>query len=532
MTPGAVNWRSFTPEAFEEAAARSQPILLSLTATWSRRCTQMDEEVYTKPPIAAQIANEFVPVRADVDRRPRIQARYAMGGVPSTVFLNPTGDLLTGAGYLSAESIGSVLTRVSELWTEKGPGAGRVPRTVRTEPPRGEPTEQAARHLTDRLKETFDPDHGGWGTGQKFPHPAAIKFALTRIPDLATRTLDPIRQHLTDTYDGGFFRYARNRDWSNPHRAKLTSGNAALLDAFAAAYLHTEDEAYRETATEAARYLTTTLWTGSGVAGSQAPAPPHYYHLSPSDREARTAPPIDPTIYAARCALATTALLRYSASTEDTAIRGYGERALAYLNDELVQHGVVRHYESDEAPTGLLLDHARVMEAFTTASQIIDPTYYHVAIQVADSALSTLESDHGFLDGPLTGPGLLDRPFYSIDATAAFANALIDLHAFTGASRYHDAAKHAVAAFAGAHDRINPSTAEYATAESRLTDYPRIDVHTPIGSELHRTALRVPDHEKIVVPHPNDCRDTVTVRMNGDQIETSSPASLRRFGRQ
>lgn len=68
MTTIAVNGRRF-PGIFGAAATRHQPILLALTATWFPRCTEMDAEVDAEPPIATHLANEFVPVAANVDRR-------------------------------------------------------------------------------------------------------------------------------------------------------------------------------------------------------------------------------------------------------------------------------------------------------------------------------------------------------------------------------------------------------------------------------------------------------------------------------
>lgn len=495
----SVAWRPFEPAAFAAAQSADRPILLSLTAHWCRSCHEMDAAAYSDPELAATINQQFIPIRADIDRRPAVANRYEMGGFPSTVFLTPTGELLTGATYLSPAALRSVLDRVDELWRMKGPTAGRIPRQLRTMPPAGTLPPTFDRHFATTLRETFDEEHGGWGTDAKFPHPAAIEFSLTRAPPLATRTLDPIRQHLVDTYDGGFFRYAANRDWSDPHREKLTSENAALLRAFANAYLHTGDDAYRETATAAVTYLTNTLWTGQAFAGSQAPMPRSYYHQSAADREAATRPPIDTTPYAGPNAIAIEALLAHTAATDDTVAREYAERALTFLTESLLTDGCVHHSPTHQTPSGLLADQARVLRALTTAAQVLDPAYLAPAEAVANHTLTTLRTPDGFIDLASDGPGLLDRPLYPIDSAATIANALVDTAVLTEDTAYREAATAALEAFAAGRDRFGAGVATYATAASRVQVPPlRIDIGTHPGSDLHRAALRVADHEKII----------------------------------
>ena len=495
----AVDWRPFATETFEAAERDGRPILLSLTATWCRTCHEMDREVYADPDLAGRVERDFLPVRADVDRRPRVRDRYNVGGFPSTVFLTPAGEVLTGATALGPDAFSDVLERVGEVWSERGDEAGRVPRAVRSSPPVGE-LEGTERLVSGQLRTAFDPDHGGWGSGPKFPLPRTIEFALKRDPELATRTLDPIRQHLLDTYDGGFFRYADGRDWSDPHREKLADENGALLRAFANAYLHTGDSAYRETAADVVGFLTSTLWTGEAVAGSQAPASADYYRRSPSEREAADEPPIDPTVFADRNAVAADGLLAYHAYTDDEAARRYAERILDVLDGLVADDGSVAHFVGPEAPVGLLADQAAVARAFATAAQVLDRSYEATAASVLDHAVDTLRTEEGFADGPRSGPGLLARPLYSIDGTAALADALVDGWAITGEARYREAARDALGAFGGARERFGPQVAAYAAAVARLDGPLRIEVAAPAGSTLHRAALRVADHEKVVLP--------------------------------
>ncbi len=127
MTAGRthVEWRGWGAAPFEEARSADRPVLLSLTATWCDSCHEMDGETYAEPRIAANINDGFVPVRVDVDRRPRVRERYNMGGFPSTVFCTPDGDVVTGAGYLGPDGMRQVLDSVREVWADRGDDAGR-----------------------------------------------------------------------------------------------------------------------------------------------------------------------------------------------------------------------------------------------------------------------------------------------------------------------------------------------------------------------------------------------------------------------
>ena len=524
-----VEWREWGPEAFAEAREADRPVLLSLSATWCSWCHRMDREAYSNPMIAANVNDSFVPVRVDIDRQPRVRERYNVGGFPSTVFATPDGELLTGATYLDTDAMRQVVQRVRDLWTHKGEDAARIPRSLREDPPAGELSPEIERLVAGQLDDKFDDGYGGWGDSEKFPLPRTVEFALKRDREQALGTLSGVSQHLLDGYDGGFFRFAENRDWTDVHYEKLLSTNAALVRAYANAYLYTGDETYREPAAQAVEYLTTTLWTGDAFGGSQAPgdAPeggsgdeetdgPGYYDLEPSDREAAESPPVDGTAFADGNAMAADALLTYYAHTDDESARRYAERALDYVLAELVDDGTVSHFAGTDSETGLLADQAHLLGALATAAQVLgEDQYLAAAREVADYALENLrepDESGAFVDGPREGAGLLSRPLRPVDHNAEIADALTDLALLTGDDRYRAVAEDAIAAFADAADRFGVQVAVYATAAARLCRDPLvIEVADDPGSDLHRAALRVADHEKVVVPGADGEPGTATV---------------------
>jgi len=513
-----VEWQPWGAAAFDEAVAAEKPVLLSLVASWSRRCREMDEGAFSTPTTAATLNEEFVPVRADADRHPRVRERYNVGGFPSTVFCTPAGEVIAGATYLEAGSLRGVLDRVRETFEEKGRAAGRVPRALRdTQLPAGAVSAEIERLVAGQLCDQYDERFGGWGTNEKFPLPRTVEFALKRERDRALRTLEAVGRHLADDYDGGFYRFAHGRDWSDPQREKRLETNAGLLRAFANAYLYTGRDEYADAAADALGYLTATLWTGEAFGGSQRPG--EYFARAPSVRPADDEPGIDPTPYAATNARAADALLTYAAYTDDETARRYAERTLAFLVDTLVaDDGEVTHYDDPDAPAGLLADHAALARAFARGAQVADPDYARTATLVADHAIEHL-ADGAFRDGPAVDVGFLDRPLYPIDDNAVAAHALCDLAELTGETAYRRAARDAIRAFAGAADRMGVQVADYAAAAARVVDRPlAIRIGTPPGSDLHRAALRIADHEKVVVPDASDVEEGAAVVRRSDVL--------------
>jgi uncharacterized protein YyaL (SSP411 family) len=520
-----VEWREWGPEAFERAAGSGKPLLLSLTVPWSGECRAMDRGVFGEPRIAANINDGFVPVRVDADKNPLVRERYTMGGFPSTVFLTPEGEVITGATFLGPEGFRGILDSVRESWDAKGTGAGSVPRQLQDEaPPAGELRPRIEEHMIEQLLGAFDEEFGGWGTDVKFPLARTIEFALVRAREQATRTLEAVQTHLLDTYEGGFYRYGAGRDWSNPRREKLLDENAVLVRAFAHGYRYTGTEAYRDTAMRTVEYLTTELWTGDAFAGSQA-GDDDYYTLGATDREDRESPYVDGTVFADRNGLAVDGLLWAHAYTGDERAQRYAERARDHVCATLVDGGEVAHYADDASDSGLLFDQAGLLQGLTTSWQILGEG--GPAEAIADWTIANRQQESGaFRDGPASGAGLCGRSLHPLDATVELADALVNLAALSGEDRYREVATEAVESFAGAAERMGVEVAGYASVAARLQDPQRLVVGTPAGTDLHRAALRMADHETTVVPDPDG--DGLARRYEGETVtaEADTPATL------
>jgi uncharacterized protein len=309
-----INWQPWSAEAFDRARAEDRPILLAISAVWCHWCHVMDETTYSTSQVIDLVNQEYVPVRVDNDVRPDINQRYNMGGWPTTAFLTPQGDILTGGTYLPPDQMADALARVASYYRTSRPEiAARVLEGRR----RAGATVAASagsldRGLVDRVlgsvETAYDPENGGFGSAPKFPQTDAIALLAEqsvlkgepRLMEMATHTLASMAGGGTyDHVEGGFFRYSTTPDWSVPHFEKMLEDHGGLLAALALT-------GQAEILDDAARYLDTVLREpATGLYAGSQDADEDYFAQDLAGRRERTAPYVDRRVYAAwNCGLA------------------------------------------------------------------------------------------------------------------------------------------------------------------------------------------------------------------------------------
>ena len=207
-----IKWRPWGEPAFAEALRLGRPVLLSLSAVWCHWCHVMDETSYSDPRVIAAVNEHFVPIRVDNDRHPDVNRRYNMGGWPTTAFLAPSGDVLTGGTYLPPEQMLESLARVKAFFDANraqitalegecaadGDGAARARLAgLPLSPERalealeGDPDVPGdiSAEVALQVVRAFDPLYGGIGAEPKFPQPDVFGFML--VYGLAARRRRP-----------------------------------------------------------------------------------------------------------------------------------------------------------------------------------------------------------------------------------------------------------------------------------------------------------------------------------------------------
>jgi uncharacterized protein YyaL (SSP411 family) len=523
-----IDWNEWGPAAFERAQREDKPLLLGISAVWCHWCHVMDETSYSDQDVIRLINERFVAVRVDNDVRPDINARYNMGGWPTTAFLTPTGEVMAGMTYVPPDQMRDVLNQVSTYYGENKESiqqkiaelmANRANAERSVSDAGGDLSDQILRDTLNSAIDAYDPVYGGFGTEPKFPHTDAIDLLLhayLRFGDrdalhMARKTLDYMTRG--GTYDqewGGFYRYSTKRDWSVPHYEKMLEDNALLLRNLLKLYRITQDDTHREYIDFTIAYLD--RWLSDPETGAfygSQDADEEFYPLPATERLRHTAPYVDTRIYASWNAMAISAYLEASWTRGRGGLRERALRALDYAWDRLfTEEGGMHRYLAPEGPRigGLLGEQAwmalALLDAFEVAAR---PQDLQRARTLVEFMIERLASDTGgFFDTPAETEtlGRLSMRQKPIKENVAGAEALIRLARLTHEQRYEDIARRALAQFVDAAESQGYFAASYARAVDMLLN-PGADVKIVAAAgdgagPLHLAALALPVPDRIV----------------------------------
>ncbi len=487
---GEIAWMPWGAEAFERARALDKPILLAISAVWCHWCHVMDETSYSDPEVIAAINERFVPVRVDNDRRPDVNARYNMGGWPTTAFLAPDGSPLTGATYLPPVQLRRALGEIADFYAaNKAQIADRASelRGRRAEYRPSAPDElheSLVTSLTEELARGYDEEFGGFGDAPKFPQPEMLEFLLTewratgeaRLREMVARTLlEMSRGGTYDRVEGGFFRYSTTRDWSVPHFEKMAEDHGGLIRVLATLQLLSPTPEQRETLRSAIGYVRAVLYDPSTgfFAGSQD-ADEAYFELPLEERRAREAPFVDRTSYTNwTCGLAGALLLAARALDDDDlatlALRTLDEVAARLVDPEGLLFHVAVPGRSPEV-RGLLADQAAYLRALLDAHEVSGETrFLERARALVPRIVERFEApDGGFYDRVDTDAiGRLEIPDRPIVDNGILAEALLRLAALDADEGPRRTAERALLLFARTYASASSFAAAYARALRR-----------------------------------------------------------------
>ncbi len=521
-------WLEWGETAFAAARERGVPVLLFIRAAWCRWSREMERKVFVDPRVARLVAERFVPVRVDKDRRPDIDARYSKGGWPTLAWLDDTGEVLGADHFLEPDQLVARLELVSEVYSRSREairarlaraegeraspaGAGRSGVTAPTLEPAASAEPALSLHIVEQvahtLLETSDPIHGGWGRENKFPHPEALDFLLIRWSQtgdaamlaLVRRTLRMMEEgEIHDQVEGGFYRYATQPDWSAPNYEKMLDSNAQRLHAYLEAFQALGEDSFRKTAQGVLAWMQGTLLDRATRAfkGSQD-ASPAYAHLPTlAARREMGAPACDPTIFANWNAMATSSLLKAAVVLDEPRHREQALATLDFLLEALYDErdGVYHYWDGTFHLPGLLTDQAYVLRSLIDAVQLAgENRYLPVARHLADLTIESHRSEGGGFYDTLHDPGArggLRQRQISILENSVMAEALLRLSHLVRDDDYADAARATLASFAGDYKSFGHFVAGYARAVDLLFNEPvHVTIVGPKGAEATR-ALR------------------------------------------
>ncbi|MDJ0376379.1 thioredoxin domain-containing protein [Cryobacterium sp. PH31-L1] len=373
-----VDWFGWGDEAFAEARERDVPVLVSIGYSTCHWCHVMARESFSDPAIAEYLNIHFVNIKVDREEHPEVDASYLAAasafieglGWPLNVFVTPDGQAFHAGTYFPPvamaghPSFRDVLTAVTTAWqtrrAEVTAGAAKVADLLAESASElASDSEVIARPSTAVLDRAVadlvgyeDASFGGFGGAPKFPVAPAVSFLLAHGeanddgPMLALRTLKLMgASPLRDPIEGGFFRYAVNRDWSDPHYERMLYDNAQLLGLYTRAWMLTGAPWARHVAEGIARFLCDIMQLpGGGFASAQdseSTVDGHrveggYYALELDDRLRQTPPALDEKVLTGWNGLAIQALARAGFAFDQPRLIDAARRAADYLREHHV----------------------------------------------------------------------------------------------------------------------------------------------------------------------------------------------------
>jgi uncharacterized protein YyaL (SSP411 family) len=289
-----VDWRAWNDAALDAAREQRKPILLSIGYSACHWCHVMAHESFEDEATARLMNERYVNVKVDREERPDLDKIYQTahqlytgrpGGWPLTIFLTPDDHvpIFTGTYFPKERRYGmpafrEVLVAVDEYFRTEAAeigrrGAGLIDALNEIDGGNADdfaPLTRAPLTLArERLEQSYDERHGGFGDAPKFPHPTRLDLLLEAwehgaragTPDptalaMVTHTLRRMAHGgLYDQLGGGFYRYSVDREWTIPHFEKMLYDNAALLATYADAYAATNDGLFARIADQTADWV-------------------------------------------------------------------------------------------------------------------------------------------------------------------------------------------------------------------------------------------------------------------------------------
>jgi len=255
----------------------------------------MERESFEDEEVAKMLNENYISIKVDREERPDLDHLYmnfcqvitGQGGWPLTVILTPGKKPFFAGTYFPKYSRGGIvglvelLTKIAALWENQREklisSSEELTAFVIKESlefSAGDLSVKVLDEVFQKLKQSYDPEYGGFGQAPKFPTPHQLTFLLRYYTvKREHKALEMVEKSLEQMYKGGIFdhvgygfsRYSTDRKWLVPHFEKMLYDNALLAIAFLEAYQVTATDLYREIAEKIFAYVLREMTSSEGA---------------------------------------------------------------------------------------------------------------------------------------------------------------------------------------------------------------------------------------------------------------------------
>jgi len=486
MVNSLVQWRDWSRDTFAHARDADLPVLLVLEQFWCGLSRMLHVTAWNNPEIAAVLNSRFIPIRVDASRMPDVDRRFRASGWPALVFLTPDPRPIAASGFMPPDVLLNALQNVDRLYhsrtdeiTERITEMEEALDRQRASLADGgrSPSPWMTTAILEKIRQSADPDYGGFGDSPRFPQFDALELLLRlqriladkSLLELVTQALDGMTQNgLYDWDMGGYFRMSDEPDWSSPSYEKLLTDQARHIRTSLWAFQATGDTEYREAAEGVLDYCRNSLYDPSrGVFANSQAADADFYLSGERQRRSLPAPEIDTTVFLGSNAQMLRSLYMAAPLLQDESLADMATRCLEALLLTLAPEGEFAFRYSDGEPRvqGLLGDQVDLGLALLDAYQHTGVVRYLTrAAALADMIDERLSDSRrpGYFDaedpGGLRQLGLRDKCYEENMQLSVFFSTLGWLQ---GDTAWLDRARSALSGFTGLLERLGVESAAF-----------------------------------------------------------------------
>lgn len=108
-----VVWYPDLSEGLALAGRERKPVVIDFYADWCKWCKVMDEETFTDPEVAKKLKEDYICVRVDTEKDPRVSQQFGVTGLPTLVFMTPDAEIITKIpGYIEKDTFLPILSYI------------------------------------------------------------------------------------------------------------------------------------------------------------------------------------------------------------------------------------------------------------------------------------------------------------------------------------------------------------------------------------------------------------------------------------
>jgi thioredoxin-related protein len=104
-----ISWQKFD-QGMAMAKEQDKNVFLYFHAEWCSYCKKMERTTFKRPKVIDYINQNFIAIKVDSDREPKVSTAYNVRGLPTLWFLKSDHTRISNLpGYVDAKTFGNIL---------------------------------------------------------------------------------------------------------------------------------------------------------------------------------------------------------------------------------------------------------------------------------------------------------------------------------------------------------------------------------------------------------------------------------------